>query len=309
MGQINHVRRLLCVEPVLDHPFRIAALLGEVDPAPAGTPTASRATQVPQSGRAITFVDKGIVIPPPVAAPVALVAPIADPATPVVAAPTAFAIRYYVFVPYASSRRAGPVETVGLPLMDPPGRPDGASLTFDETTLTLSWTLAPGERYLVYQSGSNAPDDARPLTPAPIATATFTQPVVFGTRVCFVVRSVAGTAPVSLESPPSAEVCETPADTFPPPAPTGLVALASPGAIRLTWDAVTAADLGGYIVLRGEGSGDRLQPLMTEPVSGTSFNDQTAKSGVRYFYAVVAVDKAAPPNRSKNSNVVDETGR
>ncbi len=175
--------------------------------------------------------------------------------------------------------------------------------------MTLTWTLVPGDSYVVYRSGPNVAADAPAVTPAPLTVATLTQPLVFGERVCFVVRSVRGAKPAFTESAPSDEVCATPVDAFPPPAPSGLIAVASPGAISLTWDPVTAADLAGYIVLRGEGSSDRLQPLMTEPVSGTSFNDQTAKAGVRYFYAVVAVDKAAPANRSKNSNVVEETGR
>ena len=41
----------------------------------------------------------------------------------------------------------------------------------------------------------------------------------------------------------------------------------------------------------------------------SSRKDATAKAGVRYTYAVVAVDNAAPANRSKESNRVEETGR
>jgi hypothetical protein len=35
----------------------------------------------------------------------------------------------------------------------------------------------------------------------------------------------------------------------------------------------------------------------------------TAEAGRRYVYAVVAVDTASPPNRSAESNRVEETGR
>jgi hypothetical protein len=218
-------------------------------------------------------------------------------------------VRYYLLQSFANSRRVGGGESAGVALIDPPQRPEGAALTYDEQALTLTWTMVPGDSYLVYPSGPNVPADAPPVTPAPLTAAKLTRPLVFGERVCFVVRSVRGTKPASTESAPSAEACATPVDTFPPPAPAGLIAVAAPGAISLAWDAVTAADLAGYIVLRGEGSGDRLQPLMTGLVTGTSFKDESAKPGVRYFYAVVAVDKATPPNRSKNSNVVEETGR
>ena len=114
---------------------------------------------------------------------------------------------------------------------------------------------------------------------------------------------------VAIESAPTDVVCETLVDTFPPPAPTGLLAFSAEGSITLTWDGVTAGDLAGYIVLRGEGSGERLQPLMTAPIAVTTFTDSTTKAGVRYFYAVVAVDSATPANRSKESNRAEETGR
>jgi hypothetical protein len=220
--------------------------------------------------------------------------------------PASAGVRFYQVVPYANRTREGAASAlITVPLDAAPKVPQGAAVAYDEQTLTLTWTAEPGTAYLVY----NAAAPTEPLLAERLKDGKFTQPVVFGKPLCFVIRSVEGTAPVSIESAPTADVCVTPADTFPPPAPTNLVALASTGAIALTWDAVTAADLGGYIVLRGEGSGDRLQPLMTEPVSGTSFNDQTAKAGVRYFYAVVSVDKASPANRSKSSNVVEETGR
>ena len=226
------------------------------------------------------------------------------------AVPASARTRYYQVVPYANRSRQGTASAlISVPLDAASTAPEKGAIAYDEQTLTLTWPAMEGATYLVYNSTDSTDAPNAPLQAERLKTAKFTQPVVFGKRVCFVVRAVAGTAPVSIESPPSAEVCETPVDTFPPPAPTGLIALASPGAISLTWDPVTAADLAGYIVLRGEGSSDRLQPLMTEPVTGTSFNDQTVKAGVRYFYAVVAVDKATPANRSKSSNVVDETGR
>jgi len=289
----------------------LLAVLGKVEPVDTKAPAAAEAAAPPASpvGRVISFVDKGIKVPPPVVAPVV---PAAAPNAPILSPSgllPANAVSYYLIQSFANSRRVGGSQTVGAELFDTPARPEGAALAYDEQTLTLTWSLVPGDSYLVYPSGSSVPADAAAITPAPIKVAKATLPVVFGTRVCFVVRSVAGTRPVVTESAPSDEACVTPVDTFPPPAPSGLVAVASPGAISLTWDPVTAADLGGYIVLRGEGSSDRLQPLMTTPVSEASFNDQTAKAGVRYFYAVIAVDKASPANRSKNSNVVEETGR
>ncbi len=71
----------------------------------------------------------------------------------------------------------------------------------------------------------------------------------------------------------------------------------------------TEPDLAGYLVLRGEAPGDTLQPLTPAPIAATNFEDKTAKPGVRYAYAIVAVDRATPPNQSAPSARVEETAR
>ena len=101
----------------------------------------------------------------------------------------------------------------------------------------------------------------------------------------------------------------TATDTFPPAAPKGLSVVAAPGTMSLSWDRNTELDLGGYLVLRGEAAGETLQPLTPAPVAGTSFEDKTVTAGVRYAYAIVAVDQAVPPNRSPQSARVEETAR
>ena len=93
---------------------------------------------------------------------------------------------------------------------------------------------------------------------------------------------------------------------FPPEPPKGLAAVASDGAISLIWEASPEADLAGYVVLRGEGGG---APRAAQPRADreTTFRDTTASRGVRYVYAIVAVDAAG--NRSTPSNAVEETAR
>ena len=79
--------------------------------------------------------------------------------------------------------------------------------------------------------------------------------------------------------------------------------------MNLIWDATNEGDLAGYLVLRGEASGDTLQPLTRAPITGTSSEDKTVTPGTRYVYVVVAVDKASPPNASAQSARVEETAR
>jgi hypothetical protein len=81
------------------------------------------------------------------------------------------------------------------------------------------------------------------------------------------------------------------------------------GVVNLIWDPNTDGDLAGYLVLRGEAPGDTLQPLTPQPIKETRYADRSVKPGTSYVYAVVAVDRATPPNRSALSNKVTETAR
>ena len=74
----------------------------------------------------------------------------------------------------------------------------------------------------------------------------------------------------------------------------GLRAVADEGAVSLIWDANTEADLGGYLVLRGDGPVAHCSRLRRSRSRTTTYRDTTVMPGVRYVYAVVAVDAATP---------------
>ncbi len=231
------------------------------------------------------------------------------PAAPATGA-AAFPARVYTVRGVTKSGRPGPPSTrVELPLVDPPAEPPPPQATPTETSIVLTWAV-PATRagpiaYNVYKAGSSDP-----INGAPIAEAKFERAgVTFGTEECFALRAVQKIGAVSLESTPSAQVCVTPRDTFAPAAPKGLSIVAATGTMNLGWDANTESDLAGYLILRGEAPGDTLQPLTPAPIAATSYEDKTVKPGVRYVYAIVAVDKASPPNRSAPSARVEETAR
>ena len=147
-----------------------------------------------------------------------------------------------------------------------------------------------------------------PLTPAPVADTEFViKGVTFGTERCFEVRPVDLIFGTAVIGPASPRTCYTPKDTFAPAAPKSLAAIAGAGVINLIWDANAETDLAGYLVLRGEAPGDTLQPITKEPVTVTSFRDESVRAGTRYVYAVVAVDRAG--NSSPQSNRAEETAR
>ena len=235
---------------------------------------------------------------PATAAPPASTASVAPPV----------AKRLYSLVGVARNGRPGqPAARIELPLGELPPPPPAISGAFTETGLTLSWT-APAVEQGPVQFNVYTADGLTPLNPAPLSATTFErQGVEFGKQECFIVRSVVVAGTVAIESGAPEPVCVTPVDTFAPVAPTGLNTVASAGMISLIWNASTEKDLAGYLVLRADAPGDKLQPLTPAPVKETTFRDTTVKAGVRYVYAVVAVDTAG--NRSPESPRVEDAAR
>ena len=149
-----------------------------------------------------------------------------------------------------------------------------------------------------------------PLNTALLTTTTFSDPrVEFDVERCYSIRRVEMSSGIAIEGPPTAPVCVTPVDTFPPAAPKNVQAISGGSGVSLLWEANNEPDFGGYLVLRAEAPDDKLSPLTPTPISDTSFNDTTVRRGRTYVYEVVAVDKSNPANRSAPSNRVEETIR
>jgi hypothetical protein len=150
-----------------------------------------------------------------------------------------------------------------------------------------------------------------PLNANPLAALTYNDSadLQFDRERCYTVRGVRGSGNNVTIGPPSERVCMTPVDIFPPEAPTGLSAIAADGVISLLWEPNGEADLAGYVVLRGRAGDATLQPLNDTPLTDTRYADRNVMPGVRYVYAVIAVDTHKPRNVSKESNRVEETAR
>jgi len=272
-----------------------------------------------------------------------LVMPLAGP----VARPEAHR-HYVVYGISRHGNRSGSTQRPAVPLTTPLPAPAQPRLEVNEGGVVVNWSVPPGVRlpfqepadvsvlastsrglesappatYSVYlvptprpatgAGSTGGPPGKAPalLTEEPVKALTWTdQRVEFGTERCYAVRTVMTQGSASIESDPSPAVCVTPQDIFPPPAPTALAAVAGEGAISLIWQGVDAADLAGYLVLRGQAPSGALTPVFEAPLRETTYRDGSAKPGVRYVYAVVAVDRATPGNRSALSNKVEETAR
>jgi len=287
----------------------VAARAGRTTSAPgtAATPAFPRRYYV-----AVAMSDRGRTGPPGTLLDVPL-PPLPDPP----AMPTVTAIDEDVVISWEPS---GGV--VGF-LLEQPAPPEIApvdelptsrSATPPSTTVPAGPTL-----YNVYRQTPQGPSESaparnaspeEPINAAPIAALTFTDRAVqFGQQRCYTVRAVRGAPPNIVISEPSPRTCITPVDTVAPAAPTGLYALAADGVINLSWEPNGEPDLGGYVVLRGRAGDATLQPLTRSPVSETRFADRDVMPGVRYVYAVTAVDSQTPPNVSEESNRAEETAR
>lgn len=240
--------------------------------------------------------------------------------------------RTYVAVGISTRERHGPVsKRIAVPLVPPPPAPPSPTITYDEKAVTVRWSPASARppiqappagsdlpstpigvrpvttRYNVYDVGAAAPPAAAKLNAAPVAELTFSDPrVAWGEKRCYAVRAVETFGDLTIESEAAPPACETLVDTFPPSPPASLQSSPQEGAVSLIWDPNTEKDLDGYIVLRGP-SADSLQPITAEPIHVTQFRDEHVQPGVRFTYAVKAVDKAG--NVSALSNTVEEAAR
>jgi hypothetical protein len=177
-------------------------------------------------------------------------------------------------------------------------------------------------RYNVYREIEPAADAIpEPATPTPLIPApvngvplmalTFSEgSLLDGRRRCYTVRAVRGSGATVVEGEASEPACVTPVDDVPPAPPAGLSITTEPGMITLTWEPNVEADLAGYVVLRGEAGDATLTPVTGSVTTEVRFVDDTVRPGVRYVYAVTALDTRLPtPNVSIESTRVEETAR
>jgi len=277
------------LEPV---PTAVAAAPGTIPPVPS-LPDAS--AQAPAAANQ----PSGEKPKPEAATPAA---PAATPAPTTVTQPT----RIYAIRGVSRGGRPGPPSPrVSVPLVSPVAAPSTVVARMPtEKAIVVDWTppvAEPGGALLTFNVYRRE-DTVKPLNQAPVTDIKFEVPgVEYGKEHCFVVRAIQTLQNVTIESDTSAPACLTPADTFPPAAPQGLRGVAEDGAVNLVWDHNSEADLGGYLVLRGESPGETLLPITAEPIKDASYRDTTVQPGVRYVYAVAAVDTAASRNTSARS--------
>ncbi|MGH9778373.1 MAG: fibronectin type III domain-containing protein [Candidatus Acidiferrales bacterium] len=185
-------------------------------------------------------------------------------------------------------------------------------LRWDAPTRTTSGTSVETiAGYQVYRSETGAPGSFALHGTAGTTHYEDTR-FQFAQKYFYAVRTLAQYGADTVESESSVAVEVAAKDLFPPPAPANLIVVAGAARIDLTWDASAAPDLAGYFVYRSEqpaGTDTRLnvvhQRLNAQPLRVQSYADTTIRAGVRYYYAVTAVD--AEGNESAFSEEVSAT--
>jgi hypothetical protein len=213
--------------------------------------------------------------------------PVPEPATePAMPAPLQGPTRYNVY------REIAPLDVPGAPTR--PG-------------------TKPADEEPASTTPSNEGETQAPINPTPLDTLTFTDVLagLDGRKRCYVVRSVRGEGAQAVEGTPSEPPqCVVPVDDFPPEPPTRLSTTSETGAITLMWEPNAESDIAGYVVLRGEAGDATLTPVTDTVLTETRFVDRTVRPGVRYVYAVQAIDSRLPrPNVSGESARVEDTAR
>jgi hypothetical protein len=123
----------------------------------------------------------------------------------------------------------------------------------------------------------------------------------FGKTYVYIVRGVTAAEGNSLESSDSDPLVLTPADTFPPATPQGVVAavITNPNAaaapsleVDLSWSLNTESDLAGYRVYRSEQQDDHGELVTPELLLSPAYRDTSVAASHQYWYRVTAVDRS-----------------
>jgi predicted small lipoprotein YifL len=224
--------------------------------------------------------------------------------------------RRYVYVVTAEDtlgRSSGPSERLVVPYLAAPKAPRALRASPGDRRISLTWqppaemmdgSSAPGDLHYLVLRGLGAEGALAPITPQPMAGTSFTDPGVENdTDYRYAVRAVRVDPAVSASGEISAAVVAAAADTTPPAAPAGLVAVPSAGAVRLAWNPSAAPDVAIYAVYRAGETGDFMRIASTLAIA-TVYLDRDVRAGTTYRYAVTALDRAQRANESPRSNVV-----
>lgn len=227
--------------------------------------------------------------------------------------------RQYVYVVTAEDslgRSSSPSERLAVTFLAAPKAPRHVAAAPGDRQARLTWeapaelsdgTPVSGELRYVVLRGPAVEGALAPVTPEPVPGTTFTDTGLENdVEYRYAVRAVRMHPRGAATGAASGAVAVSPVKTTPPSAPGNLVAIPSPGAIRLAWNPSPEEDVALYAVYRAVGGGPFARIATTARVN-TVYTDRNVQPGTTYRYAVTAIDRARRPNESGRSNEVSVT--
>jgi len=217
----------------------------------------------------------------------------------------------YAMAVVDSGKHPSPISSlVTIRVLPPPLPPSNLRTEVSEKRIRVNWEppAAEGKEetalYNLYRAEAPGTFPERPRNEKPLPQPFFEdEDFAFGKTYQYVARSVIAGRMSSRESEDSLPVRVTPADVYPPAVPTGLAVSAESGVIKLYWFPNSESDLGGYRIYRSEMEGEGFEAIGGAGPAESTYVDGTALPGVKYYYAITAVDQRVPPNESARSEV------
>jgi hypothetical protein len=277
------------------------------DPAPPTPPAAAAPAGAPSPAPAAPSAPAPADAVPPSSVPPA--APSVQAAVPRPAGHASIRLLYGLQTVDGKQSRSPIRPPIYLEWVTPPAVPHEVRAEVAEGEVRLSWTSVPParagspSRYEVYRREASAardpdtPLNAKPLEEPKYVDGSFRYDVDY----LYTVRTVLDAPTGRCESDADPPVAVRPHDVFAPMAPSGLAVAAEGGVIKVYWFPNAEPDLAGYRIYRraeGEAEATRIGEV---GATETSFVDNGASTGVRYHYAVTAIDSATPVNESPRS--------
>jgi hypothetical protein len=222
---------------------------------------------------------------------------------------------YVVVTTDIQGRTSPPSPRLTLMFLAAPEPPGELQVDPGEQQVRLSWRApsrltdgSPVAAPLVYEI-LRAPAPDAPLAPLTRTDAGATSAIDRGLEndrtYHYAVRAIRQEGMTVAQGAPTARIAATPRDVTPPAPAADLVAIPSPGTVRLSWAPSRDADVAGYVVYRAGATGAFVR-VGSVRVPGTTFTDRDVPAGA-YRYAVSAQDASVRANESEHSNVVSVT--
>jgi hypothetical protein len=198
---------------------------------------------------------------------------------------------------------------VTLRILPPPLPPANVTSEVSERKIRISWEpparAADQETilYNLYRTEAAGAIPERPRNEKPLQQPFYDdEEFLFGKSYTYVVRSVMS-GKAFVESRDSTLLSVTPQDVYPPAPPTGLAVSAENGTIKLYWFPNSEPDLAGYRIYRSQQEAGEFEAIASVGPAESTYADATAQPGVKYYYALTALDRSVPPNESARSEV------